>query len=70
MLYSMKLVLDHKSITYYIKEVMKDKELSEIFDKSRKFRNSIKYYGENVSYETVKETLAGLKSLERFIDKK
>jgi len=49
--------LSHKSITYFIKEILNKEKVAEIFDKYRKLRNGINYYGEDISTETVKKAL-------------
>ncbi|MBT4576966.1 hypothetical protein HOM13_00675 [Candidatus Woesearchaeota archaeon] len=47
-------VYSHEAFTYFLKE--KDEDVSSIkFDKFRKIRNNINYYGENISVEEVTE---------------
>jgi hypothetical protein len=49
--------LDHESITYFLKDIIKEESLSKQFDRYRKLRNGINYYGEDIDIETVKEAL-------------
>ena len=46
--------LDHESITYFLKDVLKEKSASVKFDRYRRLRNGINYYGEDIDIETVK----------------
>lgn len=62
--------LDHESITYFLRDILKEESLSKKFDRYRMLRNSVNYYGENIDIETVKEALIEIpvmiKSLEKF----
>ena len=49
--------LDHLSITYFLQDILKQKALAMKFDRYRKLRNSINYYGEGINASTVKEAL-------------
>lgn len=49
--------LNHESITCFLDEIIKEKQLSIKFDKYRKLRNGINYYGNTIDIETVKEAL-------------
>lgn len=55
--------LSHETITYFLDEILEEKEISLKFDRYRKLRNKINYYGENISQETVKEALFGIPKL-------
>lgn len=61
---------DHESITYFLKDILKEQSISMKFDRYRKLRNGINYYGENIDIETVKEALIEIplliKGLERY----
>lgn len=46
---------DHESITYFLKDVLKEHSISAKFDRYRKLRNGINYYGEDIDIATVKE---------------
>ncbi len=62
--------LDHESITYFLREVLKEQSVSKKFDRYRKLRNSINYYGEDIDIEIVKEAVLEIpkiiKELERY----
>jgi len=47
--------LDHESMTYFILDILKEQSASNKFDRYRKLRNGINYYGEDIDLETVKE---------------
>ena len=62
--------LDHESIGYFLRDVIKEQSASKKFDRYRKLRNGINYYGENIDIETVKEAIIEIprliKELEKF----
>jgi len=45
----------HEAFTFYLKENKKESILSEKFDRLRKIRNGIEYYGKEISEEEVKD---------------
>ncbi len=47
----------HESITYFIDEILHEPHIAAKFDRYRKIRNGINYYGDDVPEETVKEAL-------------
>ena len=47
----------HEAITLFLKENLNEKEISLKFDKYRKLRNGINYYGNPVNIETVREAI-------------
>lgn len=49
--------LNHESITIFLNEILKEKEISLKFDRYRKLRNGINYYGNSIEMLTVKEAL-------------
>ena len=50
-------IYSHEAFTYFLKE--KNEELiSEKFDRFRRIRNGINYYGKNISIEETKEIMA------------
>jgi len=59
----------HETFTYYLKE--KNKELLfQKFDRFKKIRNSINYYGTDISVEETKENIAEIKKIiNELIDK-
>jgi len=46
--------LDHESITYFLRDVLEEELISKKFDRYRKLRNGINYYGNDLEVETVK----------------
>ena len=48
---------------YFIEEILNEPKLSAKFDRYRKIRNGINYYGDDVSEETVKEALIEIPEL-------
>ncbi|MBI2106105.1 hypothetical protein HYT56_04690 [Candidatus Woesearchaeota archaeon] len=61
--------LDHISITYFLDEILNEKEISKKFDRYRKIRNGINYYGEDVDIETVKEALKEIPKIIKELEK-
>ena len=55
--------LDHESIGFFLRDVLKEIPLFNKFDRYRKLRNGINYYGENIDIETVKEALSEIPKL-------
>ena len=55
--------LSHEAITYFIEDGLKEQKISAKFDRYRKIRNGINYYGDDVSEETIKEALAEIPEL-------
>ena len=48
---------NHESITPFLNEILEEKEISLKFDRYRKLRNGINYYGNSIEISTVKEAL-------------
>ncbi|MEK6951641.1 MAG: hypothetical protein AABX29_01365 [Nanoarchaeota archaeon] len=61
--------LDHESITYFLKDVLKDELISRKFDRYRKLRNGINYYGEDIDIETIKEAIVEIPKLIKELEK-
>ena len=49
--------LSHDSITYFLRDNLKEEIIANKFDRYRKLRNGINYYGDSVSKETVEEAM-------------
>ena len=49
--------LDHESIGFFIRDILKEQSLFKRFDRYRKLRNGINYYGEDIDIETLKEAV-------------
>tara|TARA_Y100000034_G_C6633215_1_gene276527 strand:- start:188 stop:607 length:420 start_codon:yes stop_codon:yes gene_type:complete len=55
-------IYSHEAFTYFLKE--KNEEIiSNKFDRFRKIRNSINYYGEDISIEDTKENIKEIKRI-------
>jgi len=59
----------HEAITYFIEYVLAEKTISLKFDKYRKIRNGINYYGNDVAPETVKEALKEIPEIIKRLEK-
>ncbi len=63
--------LDHESIGYFLKDVLKEQHLHKKFDRYRKLRNGVNYYGNDIELETVKEAIIEIpiliKELEKYV---
>lgn len=55
--------LNHDSITDFIAEILNEKELSSKFDRYRKLRNGINYYGNDIESETIQTALKEIPEL-------
>ena len=62
-------IYSHEAFTYYLKE--KGEEMTAVkFDRFRKIRNSINYYGKDISVEETKENVEEIKKIiKHLIDK-
>ena len=61
--------LDHESIGYFLRDVIKEQSASKKFDRYRKLRNGINYYGEDIDIETVKEAIIEIPRLVKELEK-
>jgi len=61
--------LSHESVGYFIAEVLKEPSIAGKFDRYRKIRNGINYYGNSVSPETVKEAMKEIPSILKILEK-
>jgi uncharacterized protein (UPF0332 family) len=55
--------LNHESITNFLYEILEEREISLKFDRYRKLRNGINYYGNTIEIETIKDALRDIPSL-------
>lgn len=60
---------DHESITYFLKDILKEQSISTRFDRYRKLRNGINYYGDDIDIETVKEVALEVPELVKRLEK-
>jgi hypothetical protein len=61
--------LSHESMAYFIADVLKEPSMAGRFDRYRKIRNGINYYGNSVSAETVKEAMKEIPSMLEILEK-
>ncbi|MBI2632559.1 hypothetical protein HYW75_06135 [Candidatus Pacearchaeota archaeon] len=61
--------LDHESIGYFLRDVLKEQAIYGKFDRYRKLRNGINYYGENIELETVKEAIMEISKIIKELEK-
>ena len=61
--------LDHESIAYFLRDILKESSASIKFDRYRRLRNGINYYGEDVDLETVKEAIIEIPRLIKELEK-
>ncbi len=62
-------VYSHEAFTYFLLKIEENK-LSLSFDRFRKIRNSINYYGKDISPEEVKENVKEIKELIKYLQEK
>jgi uncharacterized protein (UPF0332 family) len=55
--------LNHESIANFLDEILSEKEISLKFDRYRKLRNGINYYGNTIEMQTLKGALIDIPSL-------
>ena len=61
--------LDHESIGYFLKDILKEPSVSIKFDRYRRLRNGINYYGEDIDIETVKEAIIEIPKMIKELEK-
>ena len=61
--------LDHESITYFLRDILREPLISKRFDRYRKLRNGINYYGEDIDIETIKEAVIEIPKLVKELEK-
>ncbi|MDD5133656.1 MAG: hypothetical protein PHD81_00735 [Candidatus Nanoarchaeia archaeon] len=61
--------LDHESITYFLRDILNEQDIYKKFDRYRKLRNGINYYGEEIDIETVKEAIIEIPNLVKELEK-
>ena len=62
-------VYNHECYTAFLKEIMKESGKGDEFDEIRKIRNSVNYYGKEISTEEAEKIIEMIKSLRFFISK-
>ncbi len=61
--------LNHESISHFIAGVLKEPSIAGKFDRYRKIRNGINYYGNSVSKETVEEAIREIPDIMAALEK-
>lgn len=61
--------LDHESIGYFLRDILKEQSAYIKFDRYRRLRNGINYYGEDIDIETVKEATIEIPELVKGLEK-
>ena len=61
--------LDHESISYFLRDILNEQSVFKKFDRYRKLRNGINYYGEDIDIETVKEAIIEIPELVKALEK-
>ncbi|MFH0956317.1 MAG: hypothetical protein V1813_00480 [Candidatus Aenigmatarchaeota archaeon] len=61
--------LSHESIAYFIDDVLHEPALAGRFDRYRKIRNGINYYGHSISPETVREAASEIPKMLELLEK-
>ena len=56
-------IYNHECYTYFLKEILNKSMIAEEFDELRKIRNSINYYGKEISIQEAKEILKRIMNL-------
>jgi hypothetical protein len=61
--------LDHESISYFLTDVLEEPLIYKRFDRYRKLRNGINYYGEDIEIETIREAIIEIPKLVNELEK-
>src|SRR3989339_1012515 len=61
--------LDHESIGYFLRDILKEQSASMKFDRYRRLRNGINYYGEDIDIETVNEAIIEIPEIVKKLEK-
>ncbi len=56
-------VYNHEGYVAFLKEVLDESDFGDRFDKFRKLRNAINYYGKEISEKESKEVIKGIRGL-------
>ncbi len=63
-------IYNHECYTAFIKEILNESEIGDSFDKLRKIRNGINYYGTEVSVDEATSIISELKILINYFQNK
>lgn len=56
-------IYNHECYCAFLKEIMKESVLGDLFDKQRKIRNSINYYGDEITVDEARAVLGQMTEL-------
>lgn len=56
-------IYNHECYACFLKSVLDQEEIADVYDRIRKTRNAINYYGRKISVEEAKTTVADIKNL-------
>ena len=59
----------HEVISYFLRDVLKEKNISMKFDRYRKLRNGINYYGNDIDVLSVKNALSEIPKITKYLKK-
>ena len=62
-------VYNHECYTAFLKEVLQESDQGDAFDRIRKIRNDINYYGKEISIAEAQRILKEIKVLRQFVSK-
>jgi len=62
-------IYNHECYTYFLKEILNESVKGDEFDELRRIRNSINYYGKDISISESKEILQRIKNLRNEISR-
>lgn len=63
-------IYNHECYTAFLKEILKESSLGDNFDKYRKLRNAINYYGKEISKKEAKEIIKDIIQMIKIIQSK
>lgn len=61
--------LDHESIGFFLRDILKEPSLFKKFDRYRRLRNGINYYGDDIEVATVEEAVSEIPVLVKELEK-
>lgn len=60
-------VYNHECYTAFLKEILEESEKGDMFNKIRKIRNALNYYGKDITTEEADEIIARIRGLRKSI---
>lgn len=59
----------HEALTPFLEEILKEQRIAIRFDRYRKLRNGVNYYGDDISLETIQEALREIPKIIQQLEK-